>query len=116
MRVKKYDGNNWTEISNEPLATGAYENSLRISEDGTLYILFVDEEISTGNGTGKASCMKYVGGTNWEYVGERGFSPADINLPDLCFYSKGNPYAGFKERDSDYNGGLYAVSVMTFQR
>ncbi len=114
LRVKKYDGTTWTEITNEPLAAGSYDNSLRISEDGTLYILFVDEEISSGNGTGKASCMKYLGGTNWEYVGERGFSPADINMPDLCFDSEGNPYAGFKERDADYNGGLYAVSVMKF--
>ncbi len=114
LRVKKYDGNAWTEITSEPLAQGSYINSLRISEDGTLYILFVDKEISSGNGTGKASCMKYMGDTNWEYVGERGFSPADINMPDLCFDSEGNPFAGFKERDADYNGGLYGVSVMKF--
>ena len=114
LRVKKYDGTSWSEITNEPLAQGSYRNSLRLSEDGTSYILFVDEEISSGNGTGKASCMKYLGGTNWEYVGERGFSPADINMPDLCFDSEGNPFAGFKERDADYNGGLYGVSVMKF--
>ncbi len=115
LYVKKYEGSNWELITDEPLASGSdYRMSLRINSEGELYILFVDEEISSGNGTGKASCMKYNGGTSWEYVGARGFSPADINLPDLCFDSEGNPWAGFKERDADYNGGLYAVSVMKF--
>ncbi len=114
LHVKKYDGSNWTEITNGALAQGSYDNSLKISPDGTLYILFVDEEISSGNGTGKASCMKFMGGTSWEYVGERGFSPADINMPYLDFDSQGNPYAGFKDRDEIYNGGTYAVTVMKY--
>jgi len=112
LRVKKYENDTWQEITTDYLSLGGeYRSSLKIHPNGDLYLLFVDEEISTGNGTGKASCMRYDG-SSWEYVGVRGFSVADINFPDLDFDSEGNVWAGFKERDAEV--GIYAASVMKF--
>lgn len=112
LRVKKYDGDSWQEITTNYLSLGGeYRSSLKVHPDGSLYLLFVDEEISSGNSTGKASCMKYDG-NDWEYVGPRGFSIADINYPELDFDSDGQIWAGFKERDAD--AGLYDASVMKF--
>lgn len=105
--VMKFDGSAWVNVgppgfTGSGPGQGALYVDLKIKDD-TLYMAFLDEGQNW-----KASLMKF-NGTDWVYVGNRGFSAGDANNTTLAFDTSGVPYVAYTD---GANGGR--ASVMKF--
>ncbi len=71
------------------------EPSLAFAPDGTPYVAFSD---FSGNPDGRATVMKYSGGS-WTAVGAARFSSGSINRISLAFAPNGQPWVVFQDQD-----------------
>lgn len=107
ISVRKYTDGQWPLVgaSNFTDSTTSYIG-IAIAPDSMPYVTFQDEGDS-----GKASVMKFDG-TNWSYVGARGFSIGyytEINSPVIAVDSGGVPYVAYV-----HSGNPGSISVMKF--
>jgi hypothetical protein len=106
LTVMKFDGTNWVYVGNAGFSAGqATDPSIAFSLTDEPYVAYMDWISSPQKG---AAVMKF-NGTNWENVGNAGFSSGRVNETKLAFNSIGQPYVAFV----DDNFG-YRLSVMKF--
>ncbi|MFI8716094.1 cadherin-like beta sandwich domain-containing protein [Brevibacillus brevis] len=94
--------NNWSQVSKAGIEGAQYATLLNANE--TLYIAYADS-----NQGGKTTVKKY-NGTDWESVGDEGFSESQIRYPSLAV-SNGEPYVAYIHNESvvvkKYEGGSW---------
>ncbi len=92
--VKKFDGTNWVGIGNEGFANASSQYlSFAISAyDSEPYVAYED----CGTDYNQASVMKFDG-TNWIYIGNRGFSEGAVQYTSLAFSPSGEPFIAYKD-------------------
>lgn len=93
---------NWSQVSKTGIEGAQYAALLNANE--TLYIAYSDS-----NQGGKATVKKF-NGTDWESVGDEGFSESQIRYPSLAV-SNGEPYVAYIHNESvvvkKYEGGSW---------
>jgi len=110
--VKKFDGSHWITVGVEGFSVNSgtgwdHCNSIAFDNMNTPYVAFQDEQNNF-----KATVMKFDG-TNWVYVGMKGFSPDHAAYQSIAIDKNGTPFVAFADRDSTVIGGSMA-SVMKF--
>ena len=106
LTVMKFDGANWVYVGNAGFSAGqASDPCLAFSTTDEPYVAYMDWISSPLKG---AAVMKF-NGTNWQNVGNAGFSSGIVHETKLAFNSIGQPYVAFVD---DING--YRISVMKF--
>ena len=100
--VMKYDGTNWVNVGNAGFTDNQADYiSLAFSKTGQPYVAFCDDN---PNPSQLASVMKFDG-TEWSYVGSRGFSTGASAYNSLAFSPSGQPYVAYM------NFGVNATKV-----
>jgi len=111
--VMKFNGTNWETVGNAGFSSGQIANpsmdTVNISlyvYAGTPYVAYADNANNS-----KATVMK-LNGTNWETVGNAGFSTGTSEYISLCVYA-GTPYVAYAYSDTNGADGGRAT-VMEF--
>lgn len=104
ITVKRFNGSSWEIIGNQGFsAVGTFWLDFEFY-NGAPYVAY-KEGYDGVDGGYKATVMKY-NGSNWEIVGNRGFSSGQITYSDLAFYQD-QPCIAF--RDESTSGQRLAV-------
>ncbi len=101
----------WAKVGNAGISADAvYGQSIAMSNNGTPYIVYKDD-----NKSGKTTVKKY-NGSNWVTVGSAGFSAGGAFYVDIAFDSNDTPYvayrdigSGFKATVMKYNGSSWVT-------
>jgi hypothetical protein len=109
--VMKFDGTNWVNVGNPKFSANcAINNSLVFSPSGEPYVAYEDDFFIYPYDHLKATIIKF-NGTNWVYVGSRGFSEGEItsSSTSLAFSPSGRPNMAY----TDY-ANSYKATVMKY--
>lgn len=103
VSVRKFVGSSWVAAGSLGISSGvAHDLDLAVSNDGTPYVVYTDED--QGN---KATLMKLNGAT-WQPVGNAGFTSGEAYSPRIAIDGT-TPYVAFI--DGDFNS---RASVMKY--
>jgi hypothetical protein len=103
--VKRFNGTNWETVGKQGFsATGILWLDLEF-HDGIPYVAYKEDGDGVNEGN-NATVMKF-NGSDWEVVGERGFSNTEITYSNLGFY-KNQPCMAFRNEDDN------TMAVMAF--
>ena len=106
--VKKFNGTSWENVGTPGMGQGAVSNHLAMAFNPSTkepYVAFSDTSIYT------MAVVKKFNGSDWETVGNAGFSPDSIDYIEIAFNpSTYEPYVVFVDETSDEN----KATVMKF--
>jgi len=105
--VMKFDGTNWAYVGNPGFSAGSVEwTTIAFNpDDGVPYVSYVDLAWTTYY---KATVMKFTE-PDWVYVGNAGFSAAEVGYPRLAFSPAGEPFVAYIDV-----ANFYRATVMKF--
>jgi hypothetical protein len=91
----------WEKLGGEPASSSETNfTAIAISDDGTIYIAY-KEGGPGGNGGYRAAVQKF-NGTEWEQVGEAGFTINPVISVSIAVDADGIPYVAYKEEGNGY--------------
>ncbi|MBP6912705.1 MAG: hypothetical protein KBB86_02090 [Candidatus Pacebacteria bacterium] len=113
--VIKYDGlNSWSRVGRAGFTPDRADwVSLAANTYGTPYVAYSDYSRKDANNVGKASVMRYLGGTaGWVNIGNAGFSSYGAEYTRLALDKKDVPYVAFIDNNPKLNS---PITVMKYE-
>lgn len=107
--VMKYEGGSWKLVGAEGFSKQGINNiSLKISEDGVLYVSYL-EKVNISDAVNNSITVMKFADNNWQSVGKEGFTKGEIYSPSLDLSKNGVPYLAY------YNDIEKKIIVMKFE-
>jgi hypothetical protein len=98
VNVLKFNNVQWEQVGSANFSGGsAHYLTLAIDNHDTPYVAYRDNDSPTNQ---KASVMKFDG-SNWVYVGTRGFSAGSLDYVSLVIDKNGAPYVAYLDSAND---------------